>query len=137
MFLTSGRLPPGIHPCSFQQFAEKYDFNQRRRRYLRLFGNFLDELKARGVVEVFVGGSFVTAKALPSDIDFSFAVEAAGEKLRGLKLPTIERGFRTERPLHFLPENLSDPEGNPFKASEFFQEACEGFQRKGIIKLVL
>ena len=69
-FNERGLLPPGFHPARFDAFRQKFGFNPER---LEMIDNGLrnvsDELRLRGVQRIFVGGSFVTEKPSPEDID--------------------------------------------------------------------
>ena len=66
----NGLLPRGIHPCSREDLLARFGEVGDRRRLYELFLDLvapLSELQVRG--DLFVGGSFVTKKFKPSDID--------------------------------------------------------------------
>lgn len=77
-FSTSGRLMPGKYPMDFEAFSRQFGQGERRRELLVEFQGTLQKLKAMGVTEVQVGGSFVSKKSVPSDIDFMFDKGAPG-----------------------------------------------------------
>lgn len=65
-----GLLPEGVHDSDFGEIAQRLAFNDHRASLVRGLGRALDWLRtmppARSLI---VDGSFVTDKALPSDID--------------------------------------------------------------------
>lgn len=136
-FSRSGSLPAGVYGCSFEQFFSRFGFNRRRRLFLSCFESFLREYKERGGMQVCVGGSFVTCKSMPSDIDFSLDVNAPGQNLRGLKTGSIKSGGKQVKPLHFIPEHIQTEDGKPFRASEFFQGDDPEHEKVGIVVIDL
>lgn len=69
-FAEDGNLMPGLYRLSFADFKAQFGMGSRREMLLGNFEEVLQGLKAGGVKEVHVGGSFVTKKAAPNDIDF-------------------------------------------------------------------
>lgn len=69
-FAEDGNLMPGLYRLSFADFKAQFGMGSRREMLLGNFEEVLQGLKAGGVKEVHVGGSFVTKKAAPHDIDF-------------------------------------------------------------------
>jgi hypothetical protein len=65
----SGLLPVGIHQASWPEFADRFGFSARRRRLLNGLKAALLHLAEAGCTAAFVGGSFVTTKAQPGDVD--------------------------------------------------------------------
>lgn len=62
----------------FSEFSEKFGPNQHRISLLNSFKEFIYDFKKIvdiDKVQVIIGGSFVTEKLLPSDIDFAIIVE--------------------------------------------------------------
>jgi predicted nucleotidyltransferase len=72
-FDTHGHLPPGVHPASADEIEERFGIFVVSDRRLRLFAKlkqFMALCRASEiVVKVFLGGSFVSAKSDPNDID--------------------------------------------------------------------
>jgi hypothetical protein len=64
-----GDLPEGIHELSIEEFWARYAYNAWRGALLALFEWALGVLKKAGVRRVYVGGSFVTNRESPGDID--------------------------------------------------------------------
>ena len=66
----NGLLPRGIHPCTWADLRARFGYTSDRDRLYELFlelARQLKELIIRG--ELFVGGSYVTGKFKPGDID--------------------------------------------------------------------
>lgn len=136
-FTSNGALPSGEHTTDWQNFSKRFGFNAYRRRYLRCFESFVFDFRARGGEEVFIGGSFVTCKAMPSDIDFSIAMSRLERtKLEGLMIPKLQLRRKQLAPLHFIPEYVAMDEGE-FSAREFFKNDKRGLNDNSIGIVVL
>ena len=68
-FTNEGKLPSGIHICTGEEFISRFCANEIRNDFKKPISDILDYAKERGAVEVFVGGSFVTANKNPKDLD--------------------------------------------------------------------
>lgn len=68
-FDPNGRLPGGIHICSGQEFINRFCSDDNRRQFTKPISDILDFAKDRYAVHIFVGGSFITNKEKPNDID--------------------------------------------------------------------
>jgi hypothetical protein len=68
-FKEHGDLPPGVHACTWAEFEARFSFSARRRELLRSLTRALGTLRRAGVLHVWVGGSFVTTKEAPGDVD--------------------------------------------------------------------
>ena len=74
-FDARGVLPPGLHQTRIDEFRRKLGFSPERTDMIeRGLEPVLNELKAQRVRQVFVGGSFVTEKSVPEDIDIYVTV---------------------------------------------------------------
>jgi hypothetical protein len=71
-FTEKGYLPPGIWEVSWSDFWERYGYNSRRVNLLSGLMFSLRILMLSGCQEVYIGGSFVTTKEKPNDIDGCF-----------------------------------------------------------------
>lgn len=69
-FDGDGFLPAGIHGATWTEFTDRFAYNNRRRLILQRVAPILQHLAAFGCPSILVGGSFVTAKDEPKDIDF-------------------------------------------------------------------
>ena len=73
-FTECGDLPPGIHPATLADVAERFGSAtaQRRRVFLRLERLYVLARATGHVARTVVFGSFVTAKPEPNDVDVFF-----------------------------------------------------------------
>jgi hypothetical protein len=96
-FTGDGCLPAGIHPASLEEIAARFGQEPELRRVQMESLEWLADLARRaGVQRVVVGGSFVTEKWEPNDVDCLLLQgpafgqdEAADNELRA-GLPFIE-----------------------------------------------
>jgi hypothetical protein len=64
-----GNLPPGIHPVTWTELVTHCGTNPHRRRLLSGLRRAAGVLKNVGCPRIYVNGSFVTNKDVPSDFD--------------------------------------------------------------------
>ena len=62
-------LPPGIHDASVEEVYKRYATNDRRRELFRGFKSAIENFFNSGCPQVFLDGSYVTAKPEPNDYD--------------------------------------------------------------------
>ncbi|OYX26011.1 MAG: hypothetical protein B7Z06_06380 [Flavobacteriales bacterium 32-35-8] len=68
-FTNEGKLPTGIHLCSGIEFITRFCDGEIRKDSEKPISDILDYAKERGAVEIFIGGSFITANKNPKDLD--------------------------------------------------------------------
>jgi hypothetical protein len=68
-FTDQGLLPSGVHLCSGSDFIERFCTGEKRQDFSKAIVDILNFAAARNVRYVFVGGSFVTNKEAPRDLD--------------------------------------------------------------------
>jgi len=68
-FRRNGTLPPGVHWTTWEEFAERFGGNLHRQGLLVGLKAALENLQRAGCQDVYIDGSFVTAKAEPQDFD--------------------------------------------------------------------
>ena len=71
-FTESGYLPPGIWAMSWVDFWERYGYNSRRANLLSGLMFALKLLVRSNCQTIYIGGSFITNKERPNDIDGCF-----------------------------------------------------------------
>ena len=64
-----GNLPPGIHKATWAEVEQRFGTDAHRKRLLAGFNAMLKKLAAAGCKRVFLDGSFVGRKVIPSDFD--------------------------------------------------------------------
>ena len=72
LFDERGYLPPGVYETDKAEFARRFGFNSYRQQLLSGLNSALISLKQAGCDRVYIGGSFVTDKEEPGDIDGCF-----------------------------------------------------------------
>lgn len=78
-FHEGGTLLPGVYRMNMQEFRQAFvGDNAHRRTLADNLEEVLKGLSQAGVKEVHIGGSFVTTKAKPKDIDFIYDIIAPG-----------------------------------------------------------
>ncbi len=70
--LKNGFLPKGVHLYTWKEFALQFGTNAKRIKLLDGLKNGLDILYEFGCREIYIGGSFVTNKVNPKDIDVCY-----------------------------------------------------------------
>jgi hypothetical protein len=83
-FDKDGNLPPGHHLTDWDGFVVRFGTNAHRRRLLAGLKQLLLSLKSVGCGRVFLDGSFISSKELPSDFDGCW--DRTGMSLPDLKL---------------------------------------------------
>lgn len=68
-FQPDGMLPPGVHWADSIEIQARFGQSPHRHQLFQGFLQAVKELKAAGCKEVFLDGSFVTAKTSPNDYD--------------------------------------------------------------------
>lgn len=68
-FTADGLLPPGIHNCTWVEFLKRFGTNPYRLALIGGLKKGVFALRLAGCQRIFVDGSFVTAKTVPSDYD--------------------------------------------------------------------
>ena len=68
-FMDNGCLPPGMHPASWEEVAERFGGSAHRERLLDGLLRAATNLRAAGARVIWLDGSFTTDKEEPSDWD--------------------------------------------------------------------
>ncbi len=68
-FNSRGKLPCGIHTLTWQEFSKRFAYNPHRQKLLRGLLKGIRLLQSVGCHSIYIGGSFVTTKEFPSDVD--------------------------------------------------------------------
>ncbi|KAA0232774.1 MAG: hypothetical protein JJLCMIEE_03583 [Acidimicrobiales bacterium] len=133
----TGLLPVGEHEASWDEVMERFGWNEKRRALLDGLAEALELLTAVGCLQVWLNGSFVTAKEEPLDFDACWDTD-------GVELDEIDPVFldltagRAAQKRRFggelLPNVIEADSGLVF--ADFFQNERDG-SRKGIVVLKL
>ncbi len=91
-------LPPGIHPATWDEFAERFVVFARSNRRLRIgdqLRSFIEESRNSKIVSrIYVAGSYVTEKVEPNDVDCLIILDPA---IIGAKLPPFQYNLLSRR----------------------------------------
>lgn len=133
----SGLLSTGAHTATWEELIEKFGTNPHRLRLLEGLKKGLNLLRRYGCKEVYIDGSFVTAKTLPNDIDVCYDNTPMNWKRFIKEQPEfndIKNGSKIQK-AKYLSEFYAC---NAFEDDilRFFQLSRDG-EPKGIVKLLL
>lgn len=143
-FEETGLLPEGLHDCAFEEVAARFagfQGSDRRPRLWAQFTAFYKEAKASGLIELLLlDGSFVTATAIPNDIDLILVVVATHDF--GADLGPQQYNVLAQRPVRrrfgldiVVVKNGTD---NLAQAVAFFSQVRQQpGVRKGLLRLRL
>jgi hypothetical protein len=136
-----GKLPPGIHACTWEEFVARFGTTPHRLRLIAGLKVAMAQLRDANCQTVYIDGSFVTHKLIPGDFDACW--EATGVDMNQLKTiaPTL-LNFANKRAAQkaqyggeFFPAGWpADSTGKLFL--DFFQKDRDG-NPKGIISIDL
>lgn len=142
LFNDDGLLPAGVHDCTLAELKDRFggfQSSDQRPRLLAKLETFIAEAAAvRLVREIYVDGSFVTAKPDPGDIDLIIVV-AAGHDFSADMSPAAynvlsRRRVRRSYGFDVLVARASSDELAMWL--EFFEQVrLEPGLRKGILRL--
>lgn len=124
---NGGLLPAGIHSTTWAEFVFRFGVSARRQRLLAGLHAALVHLAEAGCQRVLVGGSFVTTKVNPKDVDVCWHTEGVEpDLLNPIFLSPQGRTatlalFGAEFYPHFLIEA-----GTELPFPEFFQRTRDG-----------
>ncbi len=68
-FSTNGNLPAGVYEVTLDEVVQRFGWNDGRRELCVGLRAALVALASAGIVYVWIGGSFVTSKEHPNDVD--------------------------------------------------------------------
>jgi hypothetical protein len=136
---VAGNLPVGVHAATWAELASRFGTNQRRTDLLGQLRPALDALHGAGIERAVIGGSFVTTKELPGDVDLAFlASDAAG--VSQAKRAIVQLAARASE-VHAYPADALLIEAPTLagvtpgvNVLEFFQHGREG-QQRGVVSV--
>ena len=137
-FNAYGLLPPGLHTSSLVEIEQSLAFSSKRQDMIETgLKPMIQSLLSIKISTIFIGGSFVTTKPSPNDID-GYVVTTLGSDAFQYIISTQER-WRSRYRVDLHPA-LSDIGGYGSQAfwEEWFGNTKEiPPNAKGILKLVL
>jgi hypothetical protein len=133
----TGLLPVGEHTAEWDEVVERFGWNEKRRALLDGLAEGLELLDAVGCKQVWLNGSFVTAKDEPGDFDVCWDTDGVDlDEIDAVFLDLSSGRAAQKRRFggEFLPNVIEAGSGLVF--AEFFQNERDG-SRKGIVVLKL
>jgi hypothetical protein len=130
-------LPPGVHDTTLDEFFLRFVTNARRESLFDGLLNGMKSLFEAGCPQIFVDGSYVTAKPLPNDYEVCWDVRFVNPDLLDPIFFDLE-DERDNQKVKFYGEYFPTimTEGNSGKPFlEFFQTDRETGAKKGIIRI--
>lgn len=138
-FNENGLLPPGIHLCTIEDIQLQFTYNIRRREIFDGLLRLISDLKAISSSAVYIDGSFVTAKQLPSDIDACWE-EGTGTKYEYeyVHMPILFNRDKAKQKYKadVFPANIIENDSRKMFI-DFFQTDKTTGEQKGILKIDL
>jgi hypothetical protein len=132
------QLPPGVHLASWEEIAQRFGTNERRREILRGLLRALQALRAAGCTRAYLDGSFVTSKELPRDFDGCWDDRGVDyDRLDPVLLEFADHRAAQKAAFDgemFVASWQADPLGTLFL--DFFQRDRDG-RAKGIVEINL
>ena len=129
-------LPPGVHDASLDEIEQEYAHNEHRKNLFKGLVKMVNELQKAGCQAIFLDGSFVTDKPMPSDFDVCWLPIGVSSK----KLDPVLLDFSAKRKKQkqkyggecFISTTKAAP---GFTYFEFFQRDKDTQKPKGIIRV--
>jgi hypothetical protein len=137
-FNKDGLLPPGIHSAAMLEVERRLGFSPKRRTMIENgLKPVVQELRGLGFSEVYLDGTFVSAKPSPDDIDGYLHTRLDSKTLDAIV--QRQETWRTRYQLDFYPayEDLKGESSVEYWQSWFGHTDDEPPKEKGIIKLTL
>lgn len=135
---TDGFLPEGIYLAPWSSFTDRFATTARRAALVGGLRTVLTHLADAGCVAVLIGGSFVTTKRTPGDVDVLYSLDGVDfEQLHDIfqgpgGRPAIKALFGVD----LFPAQLIEARSG-LTFPEFFQTRKDGLGRCGVVQINL
>lgn len=130
-------LPPGIYDSTLTEVFKRYAINARREALFHGMKRALDNLFKSGCSQVYLDGSYVTAKPLPNDYEICWDPRFVNPYVLDPVFLDFSNGTHPQKRKYlgeFFP--ATSIEGNSMRPFlNFFQTDKETGKAKGIIRL--
>lgn len=140
-FNSDGKLPPGIHTCTWEEFVARFGTTPHRLTLIYGLKIAMEQLRSVGCQAVYIDGSFVTNKSVPGDFDACWEVNGVDMNKLKTTAPAllIFSNKRADQKAQYGGEFF--PAGWPADSAgtlflDFFQKDRDG-NPKGIISIEL
>lgn len=130
-------LPPGIHDADMDEIYNRFVINDRRKELFTGLKAGLDNIFASGCQQVFLDGSYVTAKPLPNDYEVCWDARYVNPNTLDPVFLRFENGRALQKAKYqgeYFPAMMTEGQsGKPFL--DFFQNDTATGKRKGIVRI--
>lgn len=130
-------LPPGIHDATLSEIENRFATNDKRKRLFDGFKKGVKSLTTAGCSNIFLDGSFVTAKTEPVDYDACWDTVGVDVNKLDPVLLDFSNGRKNQK-LKFLgeffPSSIRANRQSTFM--DFFQTDMYTGRKKGIIRVL-
>jgi hypothetical protein len=131
-------LPAGIHTTSIDEVRLRFAYNERRNQLFNGLTNALYNLFQSGCRQVFLDGSYVTAKPFPNDFELCWDPVSVNPDVLDpvfLIFDELRAAQKEKYGGEFFPSIMTEGlSGKPF--IDFFQTEKDTGAKKGIIRLL-
>ena len=139
-FNSRGKLPYGIHSISLAEFIEQFAYNPKRKYLLRGLIRAIRLLRRAGCRAIYIGGSYVSSKQKPNDIDVVWESKGMDwERVKRVAPVFLDKrigsdGQKERFGCEFYPSECTEKISKlPFL--EFFQCDYEKGRRRGLVRI--
>jgi len=139
-FEPNGLLPRGIHWAAWKEINDRYGLTPHRAKLMGGLGKAIGILKLAGCQAIYIDGSFVTAKVVPSDYDACWDITGVDPAFLDRLLYNFDVVSRARLKQKYLGDLFPAqiPKGASGKVFlEFFQIDKSTGLEKGIVALKL
>jgi hypothetical protein len=130
-------LPPGIYDASWNELLARFSSSAKRQELIAGLDRALANLFASGCLQIYLDGSFVTAKPFPGDYEIAWDPRFVDPKVLDPVFLDFSKGtiYQKQKYLgEFFPSTtIESMSGKPFL--DFFQIDKDTGVKKGIIRL--
>lgn len=131
-------LPPGIYDATLEEVEARYVITQRRRELFDGLISGLENLFLSGCPQVFLDGSYVTAKPFPGDYEVCWDITSVNANLLDPVFLVFDNERHSQKQKYlgeYFPATIIEgSSGKPFL--DFFQTDKHTGKSKGIIRLI-
>jgi hypothetical protein len=131
-------LPPGIHDSTLDEVFNRFVINGPRKLQYEGLIKALDNLFRSGSPQIFLDGSYVTAKPIPADYEVCWDMRFVKPELLDLVFFDFDNHRQKQKDKYggeFFPAQLTEGmSGRPFL--DFFQTDKYTGKQKGIVRLL-
>jgi hypothetical protein len=131
-------LPPGIHDSTLDEVFNRFAINRSRKLQYEGLITALDNLFRSGCSQIFLDGSYVTAKPIPADYEVCWDMRFVKPEFLDLVFFDFDNHRQKQKDKYggeFFPAQLTEGmSGRPFL--DFFQTDKYTGKQKGIVRLL-